>query len=310
MEEIAPGLHQLDTLLGGIEQLTAGFLVAGPQPALVETGAQTSAGTVVQALAAAGVGPRDLRWVVVTHIHLDHAGGVGDVARAFPEATVVVHEKGARHLVDPERLISSAARVYGPLLDDLYGRMVPVDADRVVAAGDGLTLDIGGGRRLRLVDSPGHAQHHQAVLDEQTGTLLVGDAVGVQLPEAGALRPATPPPDFDLEQAVASLHRFHSLRPSRLVLTHYGPVADPEAALLQAEETLQRWVETAERVLREAPGSGVEDLAAALAEADGTPPGAGPEAVRSRLEALCGVHRNAAGILRYLERRAAAGPPP
>jgi len=308
MEEIAPGLHQLDTLLGGIEQLTAGFLVEGPQPALVETGAQTSAGTVIQALAGAGVGPRDLRWVVVTHIHLDHAGGVGDVAQAFPEATVVVHEKGARHLADPARLISSAARVYGPLLDDLYGRMVPVDADRVLAAGDGMTLDIGGGRRLRLVDSPGHAQHHQAVLDEQSGTLLVGDAVGVRLPEAGALRPATPPPDFDLEQAVTSLHRFHSLRPSRLVLTHYGPVADPEAALLEAEETLHRWVETAERVLHDAPGSGVEDLAAALAEADGAPPGAEPDAVRSRLEVLNGVRSNAAGILRYLERRAATGP--
>ena len=132
--------------------------------------------------------------------------------------------------------------------------------------------------------------------------------MGVRLPEAGALRPATPPPDFDLEQAVASLHRFHSLRPSRLVLTHYGPVADPEAALLEAEETLQRWVETAERVLRDAPGSGVEDLAAALAEADGAPPGAGPDAVRSRLEVLNGVRSNAAGILRYLERRAAAGP--
>ena len=308
MEEIAPGLHQLDTLLGGIEQLTAGFLVEGPQPALVETGAQTSVGTVVQALAGAGVGPRDLRWVVVTHIHLDHAGGVGDVAQAFPEATVVVHEKGARHLVDPARLISSATRVYGPLLDDLYGRMVPVDAGRVAAASDGLTLDIGGGRRLRMVDSPGHAQHHQAVLDEQSGTLLVGDAVGVRLPEAGAVHPATPPPDFDLEQAVASLHRFHALRPSRLVLTHYGPVADPEATLLEAEETLHRWVETAERVLRDAPGAGVEELAAALAEADSTPPGAVPEAVRSRLEVLNGLRSNAAGILRYLERRAPAGP--
>jgi glyoxylase-like metal-dependent hydrolase (beta-lactamase superfamily II) len=305
MEEIAPGLHQLDTLLGGIEGLTAGFLVEGPQPALVETGAQTSAETVVRALAGAGLGPRDLRWVVVTHIHLDHAGGVGDVARAFPEATVVVHEKGARHLVDPARLISSAARVYGALLDDLYGRMVPVDAARVVAAADGLTLDIGGGRRLRMIDSPGHAQHHQAVLDEQSGTLLVGDAVGVRLRGAGGLRPATPPPDFDLEQSVASLHRFRSLRPSRLVLTHYGPVADPELALVEAEETLHRWVETAERVLHDDPGSGVEDLVAALAEADGTLAGGVPDADRDRLELLNGVRSNAAGILRYLERRVA-----
>jgi len=308
MEEIAPGLQQLDTLLGGMERLTAGFLVEGPRPALVETGAQSSAATVIEALAGAGVGPGDLRWVVVTHIHLDHAGGVGDVARAFPAATVVVHQKGARHLADPARLISSAARVYGPLLDDLYGRMVPVEAGRVVAAADGTALDIGGGRRLRLIDSPGHAQHHQAVLDEQSGTLLVGDAVGVRLPDAGALRPATPPPDFDLEQAVASLHRFRSLHPTRLVLTHYGPVADPEATLAEAGQTLHQWVETAERVLHDAPGSGVEELAAALGETQSTRSGAPSDAEQRRLEVLNGVRSNAAGILRYLERRATAGP--
>jgi glyoxylase-like metal-dependent hydrolase (beta-lactamase superfamily II) len=307
MEEIAPGVRQLDTLLGGMERLTAGFLVDGTGPALVETGSQTSAETVVEALTAAGVGPPDLRWVVVTHVHLDHAGGVGDVARAFPDATVVVHEKGARHLVDPSRLIDSAARVYGPLLDDLYGRMLPVPADRVLAATDGLALDLGGGRRLRLIESPGHAKHHQAVLHEESGTLLVGDAVGVQLPEADTLRPATPPPDFDLEQSVASLHRFRDLHPSRLVLTHYGPVADPESTLLEAEEALRRWVGTAGRVIRDAPGSGVEEVAAALADAYATPPEDVLQDVRRRLELLNGVRSNAAGIVRYLERRAEPG---
>src|SRR5205807_258546 len=108
---------QVDTLLGGWERVTAGFLVEGTQPALVETGARTSVGTVQRALATAGLGPADLRWLVLTHIHLDHAGGVGDLARAFPAATVVVHERGARHLLDPTRLVDSAARVYGPLLD-------------------------------------------------------------------------------------------------------------------------------------------------------------------------------------------------
>jgi glyoxylase-like metal-dependent hydrolase (beta-lactamase superfamily II) len=304
MEEIAPGVHQLDTLLGGMDGVTAAFLIDGPLPALVETGAQTSTATVVEALAAAGVGAHDLRWVVVTHIHLDHAGAVGDVAAAFPSATVVVHERGARHLVDPSRLIGSAARVYGPLLDGLYGRMRPVPSDRVVAAGDGLTLDLGGGRHLRLVDSPGHAKHHQAVLDEGTGTLLVGDAVGVQLAGAGALRPAMPPPDFNLEQAVASLRGFRALHPTRLVLSHYGPVADPQAALVEAEDALHRWVGAAERVLRDDPGAGVDEVAAALAENFATPPpGAGPEVVR-KVEALNGVRSNAAGIVRYLARRA------
>ena len=211
-------------------------------PALVETGSQSSVPAVHAALAALGLGPADLRWIIVTHIHLDHAGAVGDLAADFPSATVVVHERGARHLVDPTRLIDSASRVYGPLLDSLYGRMTAVPEDRLIAAGDGFRVDVGNGRELVLVDSPGHAKHHHAVLDEQTGTLLVGDAVGVLLPDLGVLRPATPPPDFDLEQAANSLRRFAELRPERLVLTHYGPVADPAATLAEAEEMLHGWV--------------------------------------------------------------------
>src|ERR1700684_3063353 len=222
--QIAPGITQLDTLLGGMDQLTAGFLIEGPVPSLVEPGSQSTVPAVHAALAALGLGPADLRWIIVTHIHLDHAGAVGDLANDFPNATVVVHERGARHLVDPTRLIDSASRVYGPLLDSLYGRMTAVPEDRLIAAGDGDRVDVGNGRALVLVAAPGHAKHHHAVLDEHTGTLLVGDAVGVLLPDLGVLRPATPPPDFDLEQAVHSLQRFAELRPEHMVLTHYGPV--------------------------------------------------------------------------------------
>jgi glyoxylase-like metal-dependent hydrolase (beta-lactamase superfamily II) len=303
MELLAPGIRQLDTLMGGWDQVTAGFLVEGPQPALVETGARTSVATVIDALAAAGLGPADLRWLVLTHIHLDHAGGIGDLAESFPSATVVVHERGARHLADPTRLIDSAARVYGDLLDSLYGRMLPVPQDRLVAAADGYRIDVGNGRVLTLVDSPGHAKHHHAVLDEHTGTLLVGDAVGVRLPEVGILRPAVPPPDFDLEQAVASLHRFAALRPTQVVLTHYGPVPDPLGALDEAEHILHQWVDVADQVMRESEDAGVDDIAAALAERFAEPPErATPRAVE-KLEVLNGFHSNAAGIQRYLQLR-------
>jgi glyoxylase-like metal-dependent hydrolase (beta-lactamase superfamily II) len=305
MEEIAPGIRQLDTLLGGMEQMTAGFLIEGDQPALVEAGAQTSAPAVRDALEAAGVGPDDLRWLIVTHIHLDHAGAVGDLAATFPRATVVVHERGARHLADPSRLIDSAARVYGPLLDGLYGRMLPVPEDRLVAAGDGHRIEIDGNRQLVMVDSPGHAKHHHGVLDETTGTLLVGDAVGVQLPDIGVLRPATPPPDFDLEQAVASLHRFAELRPERLVLTHYGPVADAQATLAAAEDMLHRWVAVAERVIAASAEAGIDDVAAEFARVFAQPPEELPERVRQKFEVLNGVHSNASGIVRYLSRRQA-----
>ena len=309
MQQIAPGIHQIDTLLGGMDRMTAGFLIEGEQPAIVETGSQTSAGTVNQALHDAGLGPDDLRWIVVTHIHLDHAGAVGEVAAAFPNATVVVHEKGARHLLDPTRLIDSAARVYGRLLDDLYGRMTAVPGDRLIAAQDGHRLDVGGGRTLVMVDSPGHAKHHHAVLDEHTGTLLVGDAVGVQLPDIGVLRPATPPPDFDLEQATASLRRFRQLQPQQVVLTHYGPVPDAEATLVAAEELLHRWVAVADRVMREAEDAGVDDVAAALAETFAAAPGGlAPDALE-KFEVLNGIHSNAAGIVRYLGHRQPADPP-
>jgi glyoxylase-like metal-dependent hydrolase (beta-lactamase superfamily II) len=306
--EIAPGIRQLDTLLGGMEQLTAGFLIDGPMPALVETGSQSSVPAVHAALDALGLGPLDLRWIIVTHIHLDHAGGVGELARDFPNASVVVHERGARHLVDPSRLVDSASRVYGPLLDSLYGRMTAVPEDRLIAAGDGYQLDVGNGRSLVLVDSPGHAKHHHAVLDEQTGTLLVGDAVGVLLPDLGVLRPATPPPDFDLDLAVQSLQRFAELRPTRMVLTHYGPVADAQDTLAAAEEMLHGWVDVAERVIEEAADAGIDDVADALAEAFALDPETLPEGVREKAEILNGVHSNAAGILRYLRQRAPAPP--
>lgn len=303
METIAPGIRQLDTLLGGHDHMTAGFVIEGPQPALIETGSQTSVPEVEAALHSIGLYGTDLRWIVVTHIHLDHAGGVGDLARSFPRATIVVHEKGAQHLVDPTRLIDSAARVYGRFLDELYGRMIAVPEDRVISAGDGFTLDIGNGRTLTIVDSPGHAKHHQAVLDDQTGTLLVGDAVGVKLPDVGVLRPATPPPDFDFELAVSSLRRFAELRPTQVVLTHYGPVGPPDDVLNEAEDMLHRWMDVAERALAVTPEASLDDVATALADIFATPPHQLPESVVDKFEMLNGIHSNAAGIVRYLAKR-------
>jgi glyoxylase-like metal-dependent hydrolase (beta-lactamase superfamily II) len=296
---IAPGVQEIDTLLGGWEHVTAGYLVEGPRPVLVETGSQSSLESLLAGLAELGLGPADLAGVVVTHIHLDHAGGVGDVAAAFPEATVYVHEKGARHLVDPTRLVDSAARVYGPLLDSLYGRLNPTPADRIHVLEDLEEIDLGGGRTLTSVDSPGYAKHHLALHDSDSGILFVGDAVGVRLPDAGVLRPATPPPDFDLDKALASLKRFRERQPAGIALAHYGLVPmEPFDLLDDAEETLSAWAAEAERAWREG-----EDIAAALAERF-VPQVEGIAAeARRRLETLNGVHSNAAGFRRWLETR-------
>ena len=141
---LAPGVLEIDTLLGGWTRMTAGYLVEGPAPVLIETGSQSSVPALLEALKDHGVAPTDLAGVAVTHIHLDHAGGVGDVARAFPNATVYVHPKGARHLADPERLVRSAAMVYGDLLDSLYGRLDPTPSERIHILEDGEDIQIGG----------------------------------------------------------------------------------------------------------------------------------------------------------------------
>jgi glyoxylase-like metal-dependent hydrolase (beta-lactamase superfamily II) len=298
-ELIAPGVVELDTLLGGWQRVTAGYLVEGPAPVLVETGSQSSVPALLAALAEQGVDANDLAGVAVTHIHLDHAGGVGDVARAFPKATVYVHEKGARHLADPTRLVNSAAMVYGPLLDSLYGRLDPTPADRIHVLADGEDIDIGGGRRLTTVDSPGHAKHHLALHDSDSGLLFAGDAVGVRLPDAGVLRPSTPPPDFDLDQALTSLRRFADRKPAGVALAHYGLVPDPIETLDEAGETLTRWAEVAEAAWREG-----RDIAAALDEAFAGELSSTDPAHRKKLETLNGVHSNAAGFKRWLETRA------
>jgi glyoxylase-like metal-dependent hydrolase (beta-lactamase superfamily II) len=275
--------------------VTAGWLVPGDAPVLVETGSQTSVPVVLDALGGLGVGPDDLAAIVVTHIHLDHAGGVGDLARAFPKATVYVHPVGARHLADPSRLVASAARVFGDALDRLYGRLDPTPAERIKVLDDGEEIRVGPGRALVAVHSPGHASHHLALHDTGTGTLFAGDAAGVRLPDVGVLRPATPPPEFDLDLAVRSLRTFAGRRPAALALAHFGVVdGDPAELLDEAEHALREWAAVAEA----AWGRG-DDVAGALAASFGADP-------TETMAVLNGVHSNAAGLRRWLDRR----PPP
>jgi len=168
--ELGHDVYEIDTQMAGYPGITAGYLILGERPCLVETGTAPSAPVVRDALAALGVGPHDLATVVVTHIHLDHAGGAGDIAAMFPDAEVVVHERGARHLADPARLMSSARMVYGDALDTLFGTMNPTPAGRIRTVEERGTVDLGGGRRLDSHYSPGHAKHHVGLIDSVSVT--------------------------------------------------------------------------------------------------------------------------------------------
>lgn len=226
----------LDTLLAGWEGVTASYLLHGESAAVVDPGARTSAQAVRDALAAAGVGPDDLRWIVLTHIHLDHCGATGILAGAFPHARVVVHRRGVRHLVDPSRLVAGTVAVHRERWS-LYGGLDPTDETRIDAADDGHAIDLGGGRRLRLLETPGHTRTHMAVVDERTGTVLAGDALGLRLRNAGPY-PTLPPSDIDPPAGRRSLARIRELAPPVVAVSHFGPVPDPQEALDAADEQL------------------------------------------------------------------------
>ncbi len=293
----------IDTHMGGLPEITAGYLLMGERPALVETGPAMVAGVVAEGIVNAGIAPEDLGWIVLSHIHLDHGGGVGDLVRTFPNATVVVHPFGARHLVDPERLLASSARVYGDLMDTVYGGLTPVEASRIKAVEDGEVIDLGG-RRVELLHAPGHARHHIGTFDLETGALFAGDAAGVLLPGGNALRPATPPPDFDRDLAVRSLRAFAERKPTHLVLTHFGPISPPLDRLAEAEERMLRWCETAEAAAAE-HGPEVRHIEAALRERferDEGHQSGNPDSFRL----LNTYESNAAGLARWLQQRQAA----
>lgn len=260
MREIDSGIEIIDTRLGGREGFTASYLVPGERPAIVDTGAETSTDTVVTALRERGFGPGDLAWIVLTHIHLDHCGATGGLAAAFPDATVVVHRRGARHLAEPDRLVAATAAVHGERAP-LYGGLVPTDPGRIVAVEDQHRVDLGAGRFLRMVETVGHARHHMSILDEQSGAVFAGDAVGVTFGSGGPY-PAMPPSDIDFEGWQNSLEIIEALEPTSLYPTHFGPVPDPAEAIATTRSQLAAAAQASRAAWR--TGGGVAAVSDAL----------------------------------------------
>ena len=299
--DLGHDVFEIDTQMGGYAGITAGYLIRGERPALVETGTALSAPVVKEALTALGINATDLATIIVTHIHLDHAGGVGDIARAYPRATVVVHERGARHLADPSRLVASARKVFGSEMDTLFGELLPTEAERLHAIGEIGEIDLGGGRSLTAFHSPGHASHHLGLIDSLSGDLYTGDAAGVYIPETADVRPSTPPPDFDLELSLASLQHFRDRQPARLLFSHYGPVDAVDEVLERSVEELRKWVELV-RADRER-GADVDHAVAMMRErmTSSNPAVAEMPDVAHKFEVLAGAQANVEGIWRYLE---------
>ena len=316
--DVAEGITGVDTKMTGRYLVTSAYLVNAVEPALVETGPTTSAEAVRHGLHTLGLGRDDLAHIVVTHIHLDHAGGVGTLAKGFPRATIWVQERGAPHLADPAKLVASTERAYGrERMRKFFGNVEPVPSGRLRAVSDGDVISLGD-RQLDVLYTPGHASHHVCLVDSVTGAVFTGDAMGVHLPDVKVLRPATPPPEFDIELAIDSIERIRLRARSVLLLSHFGSVSDVDHLCDLAVQRILAWGNTVRDAMRTTDDV---DRIVALLEQQGSKEykeDADEEIDMERYDVLSSIRMNAVGLMRYWKKRdereaasaRAAGPQP
>jgi glyoxylase-like metal-dependent hydrolase (beta-lactamase superfamily II) len=232
---------------------------------LVDPGPTTALDGLTAALAERGATLSDVRAVLLTHIHLDHAGATGTLVDRAPDTEVFVHERGAPHVVDPRRLVRSARRIYGDQMDALWGEVQPVPDEKVHVVTDGDRVRLGE-RTLEVAYTPGHAQHHVSYLDPATGTAFVGDVGGMRVTGVDYTVPVTPPPDVDLAAWHESLNTVRAWAPEHLLLTHFGPVADVDAHLDTVAERLDAFAAEVRYALEQADAAEEEVSDEALAD--------------------------------------------
>jgi len=232
-------LVDLEPPIKEFKRFLATYLILDEKVAVIEVGPTSSVTSILQALESLNISPNRVAYVTVSHIHLDHGGGAGTLLKNLPNAKLVVHEIGAPHMVNPQKLIESSFRVLGEFVRK-YGEVEPVPAERILVGKDGLVLNLGGEVKIEVLETPGHAPHHLSFFNKRTGELWVGEAAGVYLKEFDVVRPSTPPPGFDYVKSLESLDKLLALNPKILYYTHFG-VSNKIENLKIYKEKLRLW---------------------------------------------------------------------
>jgi glyoxylase-like metal-dependent hydrolase (beta-lactamase superfamily II) len=319
-DDLGDGIYCIDTGLYR-HGLAACYLVReGDHAAVVDTGTTHTVPLILELLEKLGLSATQVDYVIPTHVHLDHAGGAGDLMARCPQARLVIHPKGAPHMIDPEKLVNGATAVYGEeAFNRDFGGLTPVPEERVIVAEDGMELDLRG-RRLTFIDTPGHANHHGCILDSRSHAFFTGDTFGISYREFDTadgpwLFAPTTPVAFDPRAWQASLDKIMAYRPRAVYLTHYGRLSHPERHVTELRESIQGMAEVAltEEAHSESGRSArlqgaVESVLTGLARDHGC--SLDPARIRELL--AVDVALNAQGLEVWLARRAraAANPKP
>lgn len=248
---VDPHVFLVDLKPAGFGHFIASYVLRAERIAVVETGPTATVPNLLTGLREIGVDVEDVDYVVVSHIHLDHGGGAGALLKTLPKAKLIVHKRGAPHIASPEKLWAQSQQVLGKVAG-LYEEPIPVDEKRVIAAEDGMTFDLGEGVELRVVETLGHASHHQSFYEKTSQGVFPGDAAGIYIPEFGVIIPTTPPP-FNLEMALASIEKLKQLRPKVLFYSHFGRATNALEKLQRHADQLRLWADiVAEKMKRQA----------------------------------------------------------
>lgn len=240
-------IFMIDVEAAGIRNFVASYIIKGESVVIIETGPTSSIQNLVNGLSKLGIEPEDVSYVVVSHIHLDHGGGVGTLIKHLPKAKVLVHHRGVPHLANPEKLWQQSKMTLGTIAE-IYGKPEPVPLERIVAAHDGVTLNIGEGIALKAVETLGHASHHLSYYEPLSKGIFTGDAAGIYVNEFDVIVPTTPPP-FRMDIALSSLDKLASLRPLVLYYTHFGKALNGAKKIETYIKQLKLWAKTAKFAL-------------------------------------------------------------
>lgn len=265
VRQLEPDLWLIDTLFQGEPGVIASYLLTGSAGlALVDVGSAATLDTLLAGIRATGHEPEHIEHILLTHIHLDHAGATGPLLKHAPNAQVYVHHIGAPHLINPEKLISSASRIYGEHMQRLWGEMLPVPEDHISLLDEGSQVRVGE-RTLDVLYTPGHAIHHVAYHDAANAAVFPGDAAGVRLEGVSYVRPPTPPPDLNLEDWSNTIDRLRGLKAKSLYLPHFGAVAGSDEHFAELDRRLHTWGAIVASGMREGRSDQqlADDLAAA-----------------------------------------------